>query len=125
MGALYHGTKFAVEGISESLYYEMNERGVKVKIVEPGFVATDFGGRSFDFQGGDFGEYKPIIDGLMKQWQNQNNTISPASLVAEVIYTAVTDGESRLRYRAGDDAHFLLDKRKQLADNEFFEFMKG
>jgi len=35
LGSLYHGTKFAVEGISESLHYEMKEIGVKVKIVEP------------------------------------------------------------------------------------------
>ena len=44
LGSLYHGTKFAVEGISESLHYEMSQIGVKVKIVEPGMIATDFGG---------------------------------------------------------------------------------
>ena len=57
LGSLYHGTKFAVEGISESLHYEMAEIGVKVKIVEPGFIATDFGGRSFDFQAGEISSY--------------------------------------------------------------------
>lgn len=125
LGSLYHGTKFAVEGISESLHYEMNEIGVKVKIVEPGFIATDFGGRSFDFQSGDIQEYKPIINALMKQWQNPNNIISPPSLVAEVIYTAVTDGSSQLRYRAGDDAKFLLDSRKKMTDEEFFGMMNS
>ncbi|MGB6268950.1 MAG: SDR family oxidoreductase [Olleya sp.] len=123
LGSLYHGTKFAVEGISESLHYEMKEIGVKVKIVEPGFIATDFGGRSFDFQGGDIAEYQPIIGALMKQWQNPDNTVSPPSLVAEVIYNAVTDGTNQLRYRAGDDANFLLDQRKKLTDLEFFEMM--
>jgi NADP-dependent 3-hydroxy acid dehydrogenase YdfG len=123
LGALYHGTKFAVEGISESLHYEMKEIGVKVKIVEPGFIATDFGGRSFDFQSGNIEEYQPIINALMKQWQNPNNTVSPSGLVAEVIYNAVTDGTNQLRYRAGDDAHFLLDNRKKMTDSEFFEMM--
>lgn len=123
LGSLYHGTKFAVEGISESLYYEMSEIGVKVKIVEPGFIATDFGGRSFDFQGGDIAEYQPIIGALMKQWQNPDNTVSPPSLVAEVIYNAVTDGTNQLRYRAGDDANYLLDIRKKMTDSEFFEMM--
>lgn len=123
LGSLYHGTKFAVEGISESLHYEMEEIGVKVKIVEPGFIATDFGSRSFDFQAGDVVAYQPIIGALMKQWQNPNNTVSPPSLVAEVIYNAVTDGTNQLRYRAGEDANFLLDSRKKMTDTEFFAMM--
>lgn len=123
LGSLYHGTKFAVEGISESLHYEMSEIGVKVKIVEPGMIATDFGGRSFDFQAGEIADYQPIIGALMKQWQNPENTTSPASLVAEVIYTAVNDDTEQLRYRAGDDANFLLDSRKKMTDEEFFSMM--
>jgi NAD(P)-dependent dehydrogenase (short-subunit alcohol dehydrogenase family) len=123
LGSLYHGTKFAVEGISESLHYEMRAIGVKVKIVEPGFIATNFGGRSFDFQAGDIEDYQPIINALMKQWQNPNNTVSPPSLVADVIYGAITDGTNQLRYRAGDDAMFLLDSRKKMTDEAFFEMM--
>ena len=125
LGSLYHGTKFAVEGISESLHYEMAAIGVKVKIVEPGMIATDFGGRSFDFQAGDIADYQPIIGALMKQWQNPENNSSPASLVAEVIYNAVTDGTDQLRYRAGDDANFLLDSRKTMSDKAFFEMMNN
>ncbi len=125
LGSLYHGTKFAVEGISESLRYEMAELGVKVKLIEPGFIATDFGGRSFDFQAGNIEEYNPIINALMKQWQNPDNTVSPPNLVAEVIYNAVTDGTNKLRYRAGEDAHFLLDKRKSLTDEDFFAMMSS
>ena len=125
LGSLYHGTKFAVEGISESLHYEMAAIGVKVKIVEPGMIATDFGGRSFDFQAGDIEDYQPLIGALMKQWQNPNNTVSKPSLVADVIYTAVTDGTDQLRYRAGEDANFLLDNRKKMNDEEFFEMMNS
>lgn len=123
LGSLYHGTKFAVEGISESLHYEMKEIGVKVKIVEPGFIATDFGSRSFDFQAGNIEDYQPLIGALMKQWQNPNNTVSPPSLVAEVIFNAVTDGTNQLRYRAGEDANSLLDRRKKMTDEDFFAMM--
>lgn len=125
LGSLYHGTKFAVEGISESLHYEMSQIGVKVKIVEPGFISTDFGGRSFDFQSGEIAEYQPIINALMKQWQNPDNTVSPPDLVADVIYTAVTDDSDQLRYRAGEDANYLLDIRKKMTDKEFLSMMKG
>lgn len=123
LGSLYHGTKFAVEGISESLHYEMKAIGVKVKIVEPGFVSTDFGGRSFDFQAGEIADYQPIIQALMKQWQNPENKVSSPNLVAEVIFKAVTDETDQLRYRAGEDAEYLLDSRKKMSDSEFFEMM--
>ena len=49
LGALYHGIKFAVEGISEALSYELEQFGGKMKIIEPGAIAIDFAGRSFDF----------------------------------------------------------------------------
>jgi NAD(P)-dependent dehydrogenase (short-subunit alcohol dehydrogenase family) len=125
LGSLYHGTKFAVEGISESLHYEMAAIGVKVKIIEPGFIATDFGGRSFDFQAGNVEDYQPMIKALMKKWQDPNNTVSPPSLVAEVIYNSVTDGTNQLRYRAGQDADFILDNRKKMTDAEFFGVMNS
>jgi hypothetical protein len=103
----------------------MKEIGVKVKIVEPGFIATDLGGRSFDFQAGDIEDYQPLIGALMKQWQNPNNTVSPPDLVAEVIHKAATDGTNQLRYRAGDDANYLLDSRKKKTDAEFFEMINN
>ncbi len=59
----------------------------------------------------------------MKQWQNPNNTVSPPSLVAAVIFDAVIDETNQLRYRAGNDAKFLLDCRKKMANTEFFEMM--
>lgn len=124
LGTLYHGTKFAVEGISEALSFEMEQIGVKVKIIEPGMIATDFGGRSFDFQEGDIAEYQPIIGALMKAWQGSNLKPSPPSLVAEVIYQAAADESPTLRYRAGDDANFLLDNRKKMEEDEFINMIK-
>jgi short-subunit dehydrogenase len=46
LGTLYHGTNFAVEGLSESLYYELGPLGIRAKIIEPGGMKTDFDGRS-------------------------------------------------------------------------------
>lgn len=48
LGTLYHGTKFAVEGLSEALQYELSPLGIVVKVIEPGGIKTEFGGRSFD-----------------------------------------------------------------------------
>ena len=65
LGTLYHGTKFAVEGLSEALHYELEPLGIRVKIVEPGMIATDFSGRSFDFrQTSELTAYQPVVDKL-------------------------------------------------------------
>lgn len=124
LGSLYHATKFAVEGMSEALSFEMEQIGVKVKIIEPGMIATDFGGRSFDFQAGEIDDYQPIISALMKVWQEGDLNPSPANLVAEVIYKAAIDESTRLRFRAGDDANFLLDNRKKMDEDEFVNMIK-
>lgn len=125
LGSLYHGTKFAVEGISEALNFEMEPIGVQVKLVEPGMIATDFGGRSFDFQNDEsIVEYQPVVGAVFQGFQSAGSNASPASLVAEVIHTAATDGQSTLRYRAGADAEFLLDNRKKMNDEEFTDMLK-
>jgi NAD(P)-dependent dehydrogenase (short-subunit alcohol dehydrogenase family) len=126
LGTLYHGTKFAVEGISEALHYELAPFGVKVKIVQPGFIATDFGGRSFDFVNDEsLEEYQATVQGVMAGFSSGAGEASPASLVAEVIWDAVTDGTDTLRYRAGADAVAILDNRKALDDATFFGGIKA
>lgn len=125
LGALYHGTKFAVEGISESLHFELEAFGVKVKIVEPGMIATDFGGRSFDFVNDEaMEEYQGTVQKLFATWGDTGANASDPSVVAQVIWDAATDRTNTLRYRAGDDAHALLDARKEQDDKTFISNMK-
>lgn len=124
LGALYHGTKFAVEGISEALHFELEPLGIRVKIVEPGAIATDFGGRSFDFEAGDIPDYAPIVQHVMAAFPQMMATASPASLVADVIMTAVTDGSDTLRYTAGEDAVQFMANRKALDDKTFIGGLK-
>lgn len=124
---LYHATKWAVEGFSESLRWEMATIGVKVKVVEPGGVATDFGGRSLDMQHNqELTEYNEFVNSFMKAMQASMNpeNMSKPELIAEVIYTAATDETDTLRYRAGADAVQLLAARSSMTDDEFFAMMK-
>lgn len=126
LGSLYHGTKFAVEGISEALSYELESIGIKVKIVEPGAIATDFGGRSFDFTNDEsMAEYQPIVQKLMAGFQTGLSNASEAIVVAEVIFNAVTDGTDQLRYRAGADAEQYLNQRKAADDATFIGGIKS
>ncbi|RZK37120.1 MAG: SDR family oxidoreductase [Pedobacter sp.] len=121
LGTLYHGTKFAVEGISESLKYEVSEFGGKVKIIEPGAIITDFTGRSLDFSNDtSYTEYQPLIEKVMSAMQSLFQYASPASVIANVIFQAATDDTTQLRYTAGEDAKFMLANHKQ-SDDESFE----
>jgi short-subunit dehydrogenase len=126
LGSLYHGTKFAVEGISESLNYEVEQFGGQVKIVEPGMIATDFAGRSFDFSNNEsMYEYQNIVGALMNALPIMAQNASPASIVAEVIFEAATDGKNQLRYAAGEDAKVLIANRKQHDDTSFIGGIKS
>jgi len=126
LGSLYHGTKFAVEGISESLQYEVEQFGGQVKIVEPGMIATDFSGRSFDFCNEEnMTEYQNIVGALMSAMPAMVQNASPASVVAEVIFNAATDGKNQLRYTAGEDAKILIANRQQYDDATFIGGIKS
>ena len=128
LGSLYHGTKFAVEGITESLAFELSVLGCKAKIIEPGTIATDFGGRSFDFQNDESAaEYQPMIGAMLKVMEAvrvDKSRAAPPSVVAEVIYQAATDGTDRLRYTAGYDAQMFLEPRVQSTDEEYIASLK-
>ena len=126
LGSLYHGTKFAVEGISEALSFELEAVGVKVKIVEPGIIATDFAGRSFDFQNNpELLEYQETVGKIMQAFSSQDGPVpSPPQLVAEVIYEAASDSSRKMRYPAGADAHQYLSTRKAIDEDDFIQGIK-
>lgn len=126
LGTLYHGTKFAVEGLSEALSFEMDAIGVRVKIVEPGVIKTDFGGRSFDFNNDEtMVEYQGVVRGLMGAFEAVVQAGSEPIVVAEVIYEAVTDGTDQLRYTAGEDAKEIIANRKAADDATFIGGIKA
>ena len=126
-GSLYHGSKFAVEGISEALVYEMMPLGITVKVVEPGAVATDFGGRSFvltvDPEGGPYGAAVQIV--LTNMATMMQDGIAGSEEPADVIFTAATDGTSQFRYISGDDAATILGARQSMDDAAFMGMMAG
>lgn len=127
LGSLYHGTKFAVEGLSEALHYELEPLGIRIKIVEPGMIATDFSGRSFDFrQTPELTAYQSVVDKLFAVLGSPQMaaTASPPSVVSETIWAAVTDGTSRLRYTAGEDAAAYMSARSAQDDATFIGGIK-
>jgi len=116
---LYHSTKFAVEGLTESLQYELNPLGIRLKLVEPGGYKTDFASRSMNIYGfGGIESYQAPFrhfESMIDTWPMSENIRE----VAEVIYQAATDGTATLRYPVGHDAIELLKTRQQMDDASF------
>ena len=123
--SLYHATKFAVEGLTESLQYELNPFGIQLKLVEPGGYKTEFSGRSMTlFSNSELPNYKTSFDKfitMLDNWPMSENI----GEVADVIYEAATDGSEKLRYPVGHDAAQLIETRKQMGDAEFKKMMAG
>lgn len=126
LGSLYHGTKFAVEGLSESLHFELMPLGVHVKLIEPGMVKTDFAGRSFDFNNDpSLSEYQPLVHSLMSALGPMAENASPPDLIAETIFDAANDKSDRLRYEAGADAEYILKSRRLTDDATFLSNVRS
>ena len=123
--SLYHGTKWAVEGFSESLSYELGELGIRVKLIEPGGVDTDFGGRSMDFcMREDLIDYNEALGKFQAQMDNSGLGRSTAEFIAEGIYNAATDGKTQMRYLLGQDAEQTYAMCEQVGDDAFIAGMK-
>jgi NAD(P)-dependent dehydrogenase (short-subunit alcohol dehydrogenase family) len=123
--SLYHGTKWAVEGFSESLNFELNPLGIRVKLVEPGSIATDFAGRSLDpLQKDGLTAYDDFIRRFREGWSAGRRASTP-EFVAEVIFKAATDGTDQLRYIAGEDAKMVIDTRAKLSQEDYYKMIRA
>ncbi len=126
----YIGTKFAVEGLSESIAFDLEPYGIRVVIIEPGAIKTSFDtGMIVAKKTQD--PSSSYYDGMQKLQSSMSailQSATPPSHVADVILDAVTASAPSLRYTAGDDAALLAQKRKELPDSEFkklvLEFFK-
>ncbi len=118
--SLYHATKYAVIGFSESLGYELAPFGIQVKVVAPGGVATDFASRSLarTFEG-DGGDYAPTVAKVMGTFNERRGNYASSESLGIAIHGAVTDGSAKTCYVVGDDATGLLAMRKQAGDEAF------
>ena len=125
LGALYHGTKFAVEGITEALQFELEAIGVRAKLIEPGSIKTDFRTRSVD-QASEpsISEYLTVSKRRATPSQTPNAVQTMPDMVASTIFQAATDLSFRLRYIVGEDAEQYMTLRRTLDDDDFYNAIK-
>ena len=124
--SLYHSTKWAVEGFSDSLRYELEPFNIRVKIIEPGPIKTDFYGRSADpATRPGLTAYDAFVAKVLPKLKQAGDSGSLPEVTAEVIYQAATDSSQRLRYPAGGNAGLLLLLRKLLPDRIFSTIVRS
>ncbi|MBR1155963.1 SDR family oxidoreductase [Bradyrhizobium sp. JYMT SZCCT0428] len=130
MASIYCASKFALEGFSESLAYELADLGIAVKLIEPGGApGTGFMTRSKAETGGlpipddynVFMAHAAQIYGAIAT----NSDSDAIKRVAEAIFAAATDGTDQLRYMPNDDIRALLTARRESSEQEFIALMRG
>ena len=119
--SIYHATKFAVEGFSESLHYEVAQFGIKIKLIEPGPIVTEFYGRSRQYiKPVDTNQYDGFIQKFNEAAQKVMKEAEGPEVVAKVIFNAATDSSNQMRYPVGKPGPMLLILRKLLPDSLYF-----
>lgn len=122
--SIYHSTKWAVEGFSESLHYELAPFGIRVKLIEPGAIKTEFYGKGRVFVGGDRREYKALVEKAEKVSQSPRESGVDPMVVARAIIRAAEDRSGRMRYPVGSPAPLLLFLRRILPERVFFAIVR-
>lgn len=122
--SLYHATKFALEGFTESLAYELIPFGIRTKIVEPGSTATKFVGAA-EGTPGDILVYEEFIQIGLGNYAKHDTMTSQPEEIADVIYTSATEDNDVLRYRAGKDTELYINKMQSGNDQEYVDYMRN
>ena len=121
----YVSSKFAVEGLSESLRYELGQFGVNVIIIEPGVIKTNF----FDSmktakKANEDGAYKDITQKVITGVEMMAEMGTPPKEVAQVIINSIKEEKPLPRYIVGNDAAMFMESKKMKTDIEFENYMK-
>ena len=121
----YISSKFALEGLSESLRYELGQFGVNVIIIEPGVIKTKFFDSMKTAKKADGGEtYKDITLKVITGVKMMAEMGTPPKEVAQVIINSIKEEKPLPRYIVGNDAAMFLEAKKMKTDIEFENYLK-
>ncbi len=126
LNSAYVSSKFAVEGLSESISFELKEFGIRVIVIEPGVVKSDFfhklkvKGMNLESPYHELMERRVnFLDKAMK------NSLTSSYDVADTILDALNSKDPKFRYVIGNDATNSLRMRNSLSDREFMEWIRA
>jgi len=120
----YISSKFALEGLSECMRYELSPFGIKTIIIEPGVIKTDFFSSMKVAKGKPDSPFMEITDKVMKGVKMMAEMGTPPEDVAKTIIKAIQTEEPLPRYIVGSDASMFLEAKKMKTDIEFENYIK-
>ncbi|MER7182378.1 oxidoreductase [Streptomyces hyaluromycini] len=130
MGAWYHASKYAVEGLSDALRLELKRFGIDVVLIEPGSVQTDWGAiaadrlRATSCHGPYAEQADAMAQSLERSSQPGTRMASPATVIGKTVAKAATARRPRTRYRVGFGARPLILLSRLLPDRTFDALVK-
>jgi len=119
----YISTKFALEGLSECLRYELGQFGIKTTLIEPGVIKTNFFNSMKVPESKIDPKYKTLTDNILAGLKMMVEMGTAPSQVADVIIKAIHDDEILPRYIVGTDAAMFMEAKKMKTDLEFEKYM--
>jgi len=119
--SVYNGTKWAIEGIMESLQYELKPFNIKVKNIEPGTIKTEFE-NSLQFITTD--AYKNYVPKVHQNMLDTYKSAPSGIVVAKKVFKAANDNSFRLRYPVGSQSPMLLFIRRIIPNSWFFGIVR-
>ena len=123
----YVSSKFALEGLSESMSYELEPFGIKVVIIEPGVIRTNFKKNSVmskkSLDNSSISPYSSIIQKIDSSISSIIEHATPPEEVAKAILHAITSNNPELRYLVGNDMIMMAETKKSMSDEDFRKMM--
>ena len=119
----YVSTKFAIEGLSESMAYELEPFGIKVVIIEPGAIKTNFRREQAAKGSSEDSPYSSMMQSPSKAIEKMLKHRLYPEEVANTVIQAIENPKPKLRYIVGKDAEELIELRKTSTDEEFFRIV--
>lgn len=123
----YVSSKFALEGLSESMSYELEPFAIKVVIIEPGVIRTNFKKNSVmsekSLDNSSISPYSSIIQKIDSSISSIIEHATPPEDVAKAILHAITSNNPELRYLVGNDMIMMAETKKSMSDEDFRKMM--
>lgn len=126
LNSAYVSSKFAVEGLSESISFELEEFGIRVIVIEPGVVKSDFF-RNVKVKGMNLeSPYHKLMERRVNFLDKaMKNSLTSSYDVADTILEALNSKDPKFRYVIGNDATNSLRMRNSLSDRKFMEWIRA
>ena len=122
LDSIYHGTKFALEGLSESIQYELEPFGIKVILIEPGAVGSNFWKNlkmATKIADPNISVYRKLENNISEALKQMVQNTIPSTQVANVILQAVISDNPEIRYVVGKDAAMIIEARRDMLIGNF------